>query len=73
MAIKMLIIIKRKNINRKEGNNNNDKKIIKKRLSSDEIIQRLYNNELKNKENKRENLEKKYKLLFKTSINEKSL
>ena len=60
------------NINRNEENNN-DKKIRKRRLSSDEIIQRLYDDELKNKENKRENLEQKYKLTFKPTINEKSL
>ena len=60
------------NINRNEENCN-DKKIRKRRLSSEQIIQRLYTDELKNKENKRENLEQKYKLTFKPTINEKSL
>lgn len=58
------------NINRNENDDNTKRK---KRLSSSEITQRLYNDDLKSKQNKRESLELKYKLSFKPTIGEKSL
>ena len=58
------------NFNKKENDNNKKRK---KRLSSSEITQRLYNDDLKGKQNKRESLELKYKLSFKPTIGEKSL
>lgn len=61
------------NINKEEDNNNDNIKRKKIRSTSSEVIQRLYNDELKNKEKKRENLEKKYKLSFKPKIGDKSI
>jgi len=55
-------------INRDEKNNNK-----KEKRNSNEIIERLYNDDIKDKEIKRENLEKKYQLSFKPKLNEKSL
>ena len=57
------------NINKNEKNNNKKKE--KRNLG--EITQRLYDNNIKNKESVRENLEQKYKLSFKPKINDKSL
>ena len=68
---KMRECIFQPNINRDEENNEEKKR--KKRLNSAEITQRLYNDELKNMANKRENLEQKYKYSFKPTIGEKSL
>ena len=57
------------NINKDEKNN----KKKKEKKSLYEITHRLYDNNIKNKENVRENLEQKYKLSFKPKINGKSL
>ena len=58
--------------NDKENNDNNIKKG-EKRLSTCELVtQRLYDDSLTERKNIRENLEKKYKYIFKPKISEKS-
>ena len=59
------------NINKIEEGNDNKKG--KKRISSCEIVKRLYNDELKNRVNEKEKLEQKYKLTFKPNISGKSI
>ena len=59
------------NINKNEEGNDNKKG--KKRISSCEIVKRLYNDELKNRVNEKEKLEQKYKLTFKPNISGKSI
>ena len=54
------------NLDNEEGG---EKKKIKKRLNSCEIVQRLYNEGIKNQKEKKENLEQKYKPSFKPKIN----
>ena len=54
------------NLDNEEGG---EKKKIIKRLNSCEIVQRLYNEGIKNQKEKKENLEQKYKPSFKPKIN----
>ena len=56
------------NINRNNIDEENKKKN-RKRLNSCELIQRLYNDEIKSRNEKKENLKKKYKPTFKPKIN----
>ena len=55
-----------------DSDDNGDNKKDKKILNTSHVVERLYNNELKNRKEKKENLYKKYQLPFHPKISEKS-
>ena len=54
-------------------NNKNEDNKKKKRISSSDVTKRLYNDEIKNRRNKINQLNEKYKLTFKPTISNKSV
>ena len=56
-----------------DNEDENKIKIKHRKLNSCELIQRLYNDELKNRIKKKENLEQKYRPTFKPKINDNSI
>ena len=57
-----------------KNNNQKDENIKhKKRVNSSDVTRRLYNEEIKNKRDRENKLNEKYKLTFKPTINSKSI
>lgn len=61
------------NISKNEGNHNEEKNKKKKRIDSSDVINRLYHEEIKNRRNRINKLNEKYKLTFKPTISNKSV